>query len=542
MPRRDVESRAFIEGTRRVEDGGLVAAIEHAAMEEREAEKTSRTEGEREGAIGAGACTHARVMPQIPRPRRARRSAARTSKQVEIPAVAASSCKLPSMRVRLAVLLLPIALACGESAPPPDVVLLSVDTLRRDALRAFDPQAQALPNLDALAAESQRFTRAVSVASWTLPAHASLLTGLYPDRHGATDPRVQIASDAPTLAEVLKERGYQTIGITEGGYLNRVYGFDRGFERYEDRLPQKPEDGAAPQTACDAAASAIAARKDPRPLFLFIQTFAVHDYFRRREGTPEQLDPRPAQSARANVGCLRGNQHCGEAAWRELRALYAAEVRNLDACVGRLRAALVATGRWDGTLLILSSDHGEGFDAERARIHHGGRLHQDVVRIPLLARVPAIAPRDVAEPVSLIDVMPTLAELAGADLRSDVDGRSLARWLRGDSGTGAARPLFASEFYYAWWEGERIDPTEIHSRPRITARIDGDRWYLKTGDREELYDLRTDPRQEANLVDRTEDMDAIRAAPGRSGERVETPRIGSDEALREQLEALGYAH
>ncbi len=445
------------------------------------------------------------------------------------------------MRARLAVLLIPIVLACGEAARPPDVVLFSVDTLRRDALRAFDPSAQALPNLDALAAESQRFTETVSVASWTLPAHASLLTGLYPDHHGATDPRVQLAPGVRTLAEMMQSRGYQTIGITEGGYLNHKYGFARGFDHYEDAEPPPAIGADPPRTACDAAVDTIAARKDPRPLFLFLQTFEVHDYFRLRKGTPEQLDPPPSHGPVAYLACLRGTEHCDAAMWQELRALYAAEVRNLDGCIGRLRAALVAAGRWDTTILLVGSDHGEGFDPERTRIHHGGRLHEDVVRVPLLARVPGVAARDVAAPVSLIDVTPTLVEMAGGAPPAGLDGRSLAPWLRGERGDLAARPLFASEFYYSWWQGARIDPNEIQSRPHATAWIDGDRWYLKTGDREELYDLRTDPRQETNLAASAPDIAAIRSDAARSDERVATPLLESDEALRAQLKALGYA-
>lgn len=445
------------------------------------------------------------------------------------------------MRVRPALLLLSFVLACGQPARPPDVVLFSVDTLRRDALRAFDPNAQPLAQLDTLAAESQRFTQAVAVASWTLPSHASMLTGLYPDHHGATDPRVQLSPDVRTLAELMQQRGYETIGITEGGYLNHKYGFARGFERYDDREPQTPPGAAALRTACDEAIDAIRERTDARPLFLFLQTFAVHDYFRLRKGTPEQLDAPPKLGAVAYLACLRGAEKCDAATWQDLRALYDAEVRNLDRCVGGLREALVAAGRWDTTLLIVTSDHGEGFDPEHGRIHHGGRLQEDVVRVPLLARVPGVAGRDVAAPASSIDLLPTLAELVGADAIAGLDGRSLAPWLRGESGDAAARPLFASEFYYSWWQGARIDANEIRPRPHATAFIDGDRWLLRTGDREELYDLRTDPQQRTNLVATTPDVAAIRAAAARDDLRVETPRLESDDALRAQLEALGYA-
>src|SRR5574341_2544240 len=122
--------------------------------------------------------------------------------------------------------------ACGGSARPPDVVVISVDALRRDALAAFDPAAGPLPELDALAAQSVRYENALSTASWTLPAHASLFTGLYPDRHGATDQRVTLAAEVETLAGALARRGYHTVGLTGGGFLDASYGLGRGFERY----------------------------------------------------------------------------------------------------------------------------------------------------------------------------------------------------------------------------------------------------------------------------------------------------------------------
>jgi arylsulfatase A-like enzyme len=120
-------------------------------------------------------------------------------------------------------------------------VLISIDTLSRSALSSFDSSATARPALDALARESVRFTRAYSTAAWTLPAHASLLTGLYPDRHGATTFDVGIEPSAPTLAERLRAAGYETVAFTNGGLVSDWFGLGRGFERYDERV----EPGAA---------------------------------------------------------------------------------------------------------------------------------------------------------------------------------------------------------------------------------------------------------------------------------------------------------
>src|SRR6185503_4108857 len=110
------------------------------------------------------------------------------------------------------------------------------------ALRAFDPAAPALPNIDALAARSARFSRAIAPAAWTLPSHASLLTGVYPNRHGAVHRDATIALATPTLPAMLARRGYETVAFTDGGFLDTSYGFGRGFERFDDRLAR----GVAP--------------------------------------------------------------------------------------------------------------------------------------------------------------------------------------------------------------------------------------------------------------------------------------------------------
>jgi arylsulfatase A-like enzyme len=438
-------------------------------------------------------------------------------------------------------LALPAGIACRGEPRPPDLVLISIDTLRQTALRAYDGDAPALPNLDAFAAQSVRFARAVSTASWTLPAHASLVTGLYPDRHGATDPRVTLAQDASTLAQALAARGYQTAGFVDGGFLRREYGFARGFESYDDeRAPDAATPADATRSVLDRAAAMLARRRDPRPLFLFVHTYSLHDYFLLRPWAVEAVHP--ARGRGEYMACLTGAAICEEDDWRTLRLLYAAELRQVDASFGRLRDALVAAGSWDAGVVVLTSDHGEGFDPARGRTHHGGRLHEDVLRVPLLVRGAGFEPRVVADPVSLVDVMPTLLELAGARPPASLDGRSFAGALRGRSPDADPRPLYAEESYYSWWSGTRMQSSEVRARPHAIAVIEGDRWYLRSAAGEELYDLASDPRQAHDLVAQAADLPALRAlAAARERDRPDTPTRRGDEELEQQLEALGYA-
>jgi arylsulfatase A-like enzyme len=173
-----------------------------------------------------------------------------------------------------------------------NVIVLSVDTLSVSALKAFNPAAAELANLDDFSGESLRFVNAYSPASWTLPAHGSLLSGLYPDRHGAVDPRTKISSRVTTLAMYLNEAGFETVAFTDGAYVDYEYGFNAGFDRYDDWVADPewrinltlPRDGKRdPVSGANLFDRAIAYLSDHQtgqlPFFLFLHTYAVHDYF-----------------------------------------------------------------------------------------------------------------------------------------------------------------------------------------------------------------------------------------------------------------------
>lgn len=433
--------------------------------------------------------------------------------------------------------------ACGERAPRPNVILISIDTLRRDALRAYDSAAPALPALERLVAESVRFENAYSSASWTLPAHASLLTGLYPDRHGATDRRVTLAQGLETLAARFAGVGYETAALTGGGFLDAKYGLGRGFEHYAAKTHEKQEPAESAEGLLARVEEYLARRADERPLFLFLHTYAVHNYYDARAEAVAQSGQTLQGRRKAYVDCVLGRTHCAAEAWDELRALYRAELELLDQTFARLRSALEGAGLWQDSYVVLLSDHGEGFEPERQRIHHGGRLHADQLRIPLLVSGPALAPRAEPAAVSLVDLMPTLLELVGAGTPAGLDGRSLAARLQGGAAL-APRPLFAMEHYFGWRDGKRDTSPEVLALPRELAVIDAGGWYITgedtRGATDELYALE-DEVQTQGRAPSAREVAAFRARLGeRPFVRAESRPAESDPQLDGALDALGY--
>ena len=429
--------------------------------------------------------------------------------------------------------------ACGGGGGGPNVILISVDTLRRDALRAYEPSVAPLEHLDRFAAECVRYENGLSVASWTLPAHASLLTGVYPDLHGATDRRVTLTGEVDTLAATLAGQGYETVAFTGGGFLDAKYGLGRGFARYEAKTHGKQDPAEDMQGLLGRVRGFLAGRGESRrPLFLFLHTYAVHNYYDARAEAARLADVAAPRGRKHYVDCVLGRQSCGEASWEELERLYRAELELFDQGFGELVAALDSAGLWKDSLVLLVSDHGEGFEPARARIHHGGRLHRDQLAIPFLVRAPGAAPRAEAAPVSLVDVMPTVLELAGAPPRAALDGRSLAANLR----SGApleARALLAMEHYFAWDGGKRATAEDVKVLPLELAVIDPEGWYITGAGADQLY-APGDAAQRENRCDEA----AAAAYRARSGQRpfprAESAAAEEDEGLGHSLDVLGY--
>ncbi|HSD29493.1 MAG TPA: sulfatase-like hydrolase/transferase [Vicinamibacteria bacterium] len=419
-----------------------------------------------------------------------------------------------------AVLLLCTVAACRAdtrgSAPaaenptgPPSIVLVSIDTLRADHVDAYGARTGATPNLDALAAEGVLFENALTPVPVTLPAHVSMLTGLLPHRHGVRDNGLyRLPADLPTLAALLAGAGYDTAAVVAAAVLDRQYGLDRGFQRYDDQvggagglaIPERPA------AAVTDAALAIAAGLRP-PFFLFVHYYDPHAAYDPPPPWAERFADRP----------------------------YDGEVAYADAEVGRLRRELVARGLGkNNTIFALTSDHGEGL-GEHGEATHGPFLYQTTLHVPLVVTAPGRWPagRRVKGLVSIVDLVPTLLTLAGRPVRPALDGRDIGPSTRGEAAPERRLPV-ESEFAlnsYGW--------------APLVGLIDGTLKWIGAPE-EELYDLATDPRELSNLaVRRPEDLRRLaglwkktatqdrRSLPVASSETEDAERLA-------RLQSLGY--
>lgn len=325
--------------------------------------------------------------------------------------------------------------SCSRSEPPTNIVLVSIDTLRRDALGCYGGRADVSPHLDAFAKRSIVFDQAISQAPWTLPSHAALLTSLYPSQldlgtFGAPTP---IAPAARRISEVLRDGGFQTFAITAGAFLVADLGFDRGFDTFDSR-------GVHMRVTVDEFEKKIDARDPSRPFFAFLHTYDVHKYNpsdedRGRFVTVKRsklsaLPPQKIAETLQSNAKLEEVKAYGELERRHAREIYDAAVYAVDREIGRLLEGLRVRGLDKNTIVVITSDHGEEF-WEHGRTGHGYNLHDENLRVPLLWFDPLHASARVDRQVRLIDVAPTLAKRVNLAAPADWEGVDLAPLVAG---------------------------------------------------------------------------------------------------------------
>jgi choline-sulfatase len=399
-----------------------------------------------------------------------------------------------------------------ESAPrQPNLVLVTLDTVRADHLGCYGDREAVTPWLDRLAGEGLRFANASSAVPLTLPSHTSLLTGLLPPHHGLRNNGVgALRPGTATLATLLAGAGYRTAAFVGAFVLDHRFGLKAGFEVYDDEIERDPKAGPvleAERPGREVVDRALAwlAKDDTRPFFLWVHLYDAHSPY----------TPPPAWAAR----------HPGRP--------YDGEVSTVDEQVGRILAELHRRGLDGRTAVAVAADHGEGL-GEHGELTHGLLLYEPTLHVPLLLRAPwGLKTRVVEAPVSLVDVAPTLAGLLGHPFpkASPLDGRDLSRTLL-DGGEPAAGEIYAESRYPA-----------VFGWTPLAALRRRDLKYISSS-RPELYDLRRDPREKADLLGRPQ-APAPRGFAARlaaiEASAVATARpLAADAETRAKLASLGY--
>jgi arylsulfatase A-like enzyme len=371
--------------------------------------------------------------------------------------------------------------ACGRSAPVTRVVVVTLDTTRADRLGCYGYAGGTSPHLDALAAESALFEHAVSPVPTTLPAHSSLFTGLYPQDHGVRYNLVyRLGPEAVTLAELLRDAGFATAGFPAAHVVTEGFGLEQGFQSYPG--PPKLDDlashereilvsnGIRATEIVDRAIAWLDAHEAAPRSFVWVHLYDAHAPYE---------PPFPYSST------FREHPYDGEIAYA-------------DAQLGRLLDRLRASSQWKSTLVVVAADHGEGLHDHRER-YHANLLYETTQHVPLIVRAPRASARRVAEPVSLVDLMPTILDYAGLAARPGLRGRSLVPALEGR--TLEPHPVYfeslAGSLNYGW---EELRGVRSGSSKLIESRTP------------ELFDLAQDPGETDDLAARDPArLDALRA-------------------------------
>jgi arylsulfatase A-like enzyme len=409
-----------------------------------------------------------------------------------------------------AILSVPPGAAAGYN-----ILLVTLDTTRADHIGCYGDAAAATPVLDRLAAGGVRFAEAVTVAPETLPAHTTLLTGLLPPRHGMRiNSESRLGSQHVTLAEVARQRGYQTAAFVSAFVLDARFGLDQGFDVYDDRVEATEGAGFASGTnerpagrTTDAALAWLRARDRRRPFLAWVHYFDAHAPY----------DPPEPFASR-----FRGSPYDGE-------------IASVDAQLGRLLEGLDAAGLRDKTLIVVVGDHGESLGDHGERTH-SVFLYRSATRVPLVVSNRRLFPRPAVVDttvVSLADVAPTILDLLGVEDPPPRDGVSLLA-TKGDPRRTVYVESLVPYLDFGW-------------APLFGLR--GLRQSYVLAPRPECYDLRADPGERRNLIQARAGKGAPCADQARLLERMLTPLPPHDAAAggtipgsetRERLQALGY--
>ena len=460
------------------------------------------------------------------------------------------------------------AIPATKGQPPtsvekPNILMISIDTLRADHLSCYGYQGITTPHMDRLAAEGALFERTISQTSWTLPALATLHTGVLQEVHGMNRHDIGLDPTFETLAETLQKAGYTTLAVVTNEFVNHAYRLDQGFDRYVfsrdpeayhpfaglflfDFLFSEANERHAAFSMTSRAIEWIRRAKD-RPFFIWIHYIDPHSPY-----GAWYVDRFPEYDAGYRGELGREFHRFGEiddgtfvpteADKQHIMALYDAEIMHVDKNLGRLWKALEQMDLWDNTAIVLTSDHGEEF-WDHGDIIHGRTLYTESVHVPLLIKFPPkIAPGTrVSKLAGLVDIPPAVCELTGTTPPSVYQGRSVLELLRGRP----AQPVYVSL--------DKLPPQgEAFSSVGVYDPVSTYLGWTHPDKGEQLFDAQGDPKQMLEISEKkTEVLARLRqrvqtelegCANLRSSLRLtgEGGKIELTPQMRQALRGLGY--
>jgi len=417
-------------------------------------------------------------------------------------------------RIIMLVVLLALLPGCGRKQKAPNIVLITVDTLRPDRLGYGGNARNTSTRIDRMAKEGIAYTNATSVAGWTLPAMATIFTGRLPSDHGATDFHWSLDASLPSLASILRSNGYDTYGFVSHVMLTPTYGMGEGFSHFDFSVLNvgDPHEVTTARELTELARTGMRGAKEP--FFLWVHYFDPHFKYIGHD----QFD--------------FGNRDIDH---------YDSEIAFTDYHVDELLKAV----DHGNTYVIFTADHGEEFGEHGSKYHY--TLHGEVMRVPLIIKGPGLTPRTDDQPAQQIDFLPTILALAGIEPPAGLPGHDLLLPRALDT------PQFIERDRPPQWQQRGV----IHANHKLIVIENADTTDVPPASLNEeipvsnvqpgmyLYDLARDPGEQTNLFS-PGDSTSLRLL-GLVARQYSTPRrhgapVQVDEELLEKLRSLGYVH
>ena len=417
----------------------------------------------------------------------------------------------------------------------PNIILISIDALRADHLSCYGYHRNTSPNIDRLAREGTLFKNGFSQATWTIPSHASIFLSQYAWRHKLDSPEKRLHSLPTMLAEILKNENYATAAFTGGVWISSRYGFDQGFEIYEDGIPGKQRHYGI-SFYIDKLLSWLESVRNKK-FFLFIHTYDVHEPYNPPAPYFDLYTKGRCEEIKTSKGIMVKRLDALKLTPKEIdyiMAVYDGGINYFDDQLEKIFEKLDQLGIDKTTIIIITSDHGEAF-REHGKLDHCHKPYIEEVHVPLIMKGPGIpGNRTYDNYVQLIDIVPTILEILNIPQRKEMQGRSILPLMNNCE----IEERFTT---YSWGGSGPQGPVSLRTRQWT--------YIMKHNGLDELYDRINDPKEQNNIIEKRpliaqklkEELEDFIVLTSEAKPRV-AEKVRIDEELKERLKSLGYLH